>query len=204
MKNDSNSDFVKCDICNIYEIYLVTDSFGIESGLYCCSKQHHFCENCIDEDLMKKIIRYLKGATEIRLIPKHLCPICIKEGKINMGMNEIYQEQAKFEDMLIMKNKNWPDKPLADFDTKEQALFSKELALLLYQEVGEFVNAVGNYKMHKSQQDNSDPKEVREEISDMFIFVLDMALTHKMSVEDLLAEVSKKQAKNLERQQKGY
>jgi NTP pyrophosphatase (non-canonical NTP hydrolase) len=197
---NSNPDFIKCDICKVYEIYCVAESLGPESGLYCCGN-HYFCVNCIDEELKleAEYVNFITG-----FVPKKLCPICVKEGKINMSINEIYQEQARFEDMLIMKNKNWPDKSLVDFDTKEQALFSKELALLLYQEVGEFVNAVGNYKMHKSQQDNSDPKEVREEISDMFIFVLDMALTHKMSIEDLLAEVKKKQAKNVERQQKGY
>lgn len=119
-------------------------------------------------------------------------------------INNIYNEQAVFEDMLLMKSKTWPNKPLNEFDRKEQTALSKELALYLYQEVGEFVNAVGNYKMHKSQQDGSDPKEIREEIADLFIFVLDMALTHKMTIEELLAEVEKKQTKNFERQKKGY
>jgi len=117
---------------------------------------------------------------------------------------KLYQKQAEFEDMLIMKIKALPNKPLLDFDKKEQASFSKELALLLYQEVGEFVNAVGNYKLHKTQEDGSDAKEIKEEIADLFIFVLDMALTHKMSATELLETIEKKQNKNFDRQKNGY
>jgi NTP pyrophosphatase (non-canonical NTP hydrolase) len=117
---------------------------------------------------------------------------------------KLYNKQSEFEDMLIMKIKALPKKPLAEFNEKEQASFSKELALLLYQEVAEFVNAVGNYKLHKTQEDVTNVKEVKEEIADLFIFVLDMALTHKMSATELLEVIEKKQKKNFDRQTSGY
>jgi len=117
---------------------------------------------------------------------------------------KLYNKQSEFEDMLIMKIKTLPKKPLTEFNEKEQASFSKELALLLYQEVAEFVNAVGNYKLHKTQEDIANAKEVKEEIADLFIFVLDMALTHKMSAAELLEIIEKKQKKNFDRQNNGY
>jgi NTP pyrophosphatase (non-canonical NTP hydrolase) len=117
---------------------------------------------------------------------------------------KIYNTQAEFEDLIINKVKSLPKKKLIDFDKKEQASFSKELALLLYQEVGEFVNAVGNYKLHKTQEDNSNIKEIKDEIADLFIFVLDMALTHKMTAKELLQQVEQKQNKNFDRQKNNY
>lgn len=117
---------------------------------------------------------------------------------------DIYLRQEEFENLLISKSNSLPDKLLKDFDKKEKTSFSKELALLLHQEISEFINAVGNYKLHKTQQDGKDIKEVKEEIADMLIFVLDMALTHNMTAEELLEEVSRKQDKNFERQRTGY
>jgi len=116
----------------------------------------------------------------------------------------IYQKQENFENLLIFKSDNWPKKELKDFDKKEKTAMSKELALLLHQEISEFIDAVGNYKSHKTQQDGKSIKEIREEIADMFIFVLDAALTHNMSSSDLLEEVEKKQKINFERQETGY
>jgi NTP pyrophosphatase (non-canonical NTP hydrolase) len=116
----------------------------------------------------------------------------------------IYSKQEEFENLLIFKSKSLPDKLLKNFDQKEKTAFSKELALLLHQEISEFINAVGNYKLHKIQQDGKSVKEIKEEIADMFIFVLDMALTHNMTAEELLNEVIKKQDKNFERQRTGY
>jgi NTP pyrophosphatase (non-canonical NTP hydrolase) len=118
--------------------------------------------------------------------------------------DSIYKKQEEFENLLISKSSYWPNKELKDFDKKEKTNFSKELALLLHQEISEFINAVGNYKHHKLQQDGKSPKEIKEEIADMYIFVLDMALTHNMSASELLDEVAKKQEKNFERQRTGY
>ena len=123
---------------------------------------------------------------------------------MNEKFADIYLEQEKFENFLISKSSNWPKKPLRDYDKKEKTVFSKELALLLHQEISEFINAVGNYKTHKTQEDGKSEKEIKEEIADMFIFVLDMALTHNLSSDDLLNEVQKKQIKNNERQKTGY
>jgi NTP pyrophosphatase (non-canonical NTP hydrolase) len=123
---------------------------------------------------------------------------------MDSNFNEIYSRQEEFEDLLIFKIKSLPDKRLRDFDDKEKTNFSKELALMLHKEIGEFLDAVGNYKLHKTQKDGKNIKEVKEEIADMFIFVLDMALTHNMTTEELLKEVSKKQDKNFERQRTGY
>jgi NTP pyrophosphatase (non-canonical NTP hydrolase) len=106
--------------------------------------------------------------------------------------------------MLIAKGNKWPNKPLKEFNEKERTDFSKELALLLHQEISEFINAVGNYKTHKTQRDGKGPKEIKEEIADMFIFVLDTALTHDMTSSELLLEVAKKQKINFERQESGY
>ena len=118
--------------------------------------------------------------------------------------SEIYSKQEEFENLLISKSSSLPDKQLKDFDKKEKTQFSKELALLLHQEISEFISAVGNYKLHKTQQDGKDVKEIKGEIADMYIFVLNMALTHNMTAEELLDEVSKKQTINFDRQKTGY
>jgi NTP pyrophosphatase (non-canonical NTP hydrolase) len=123
---------------------------------------------------------------------------------LDQKFSDIYSRQEEFENLLISKIDSLPKKLLKDFDRKEKTSFSKELALLLHQEISEFINAVGNYKLHKTQQDGKDVKEIKEEISDMMIFVLDMALTHNMTSEELLDQVSKKQDKNFERQRVGY
>lgn len=123
-----------------------------------------------------------------------------------MIFQKLYEEQARFEDFVIMKTKSmsWPNKPLKEFDENERIAFSKELALYLYQEIGEYVNAVGNYKMHKSQREQMKIKDVREEVADIFIFAMDLALTMEMSGNDVLSEIKKKQEKNFKRQETGY
>lgn len=117
---------------------------------------------------------------------------------------KIYTNQEEFENMLIKKSSSWPNKDLKDFDDKEKTAFSKELALLLHVEVSEFIEAVGNFKMHKTKQDGKGIKEIKGEIADMFIFVLDTALTHNMTAKDLLEEVKSKQEINFNRQKTGY
>lgn len=117
---------------------------------------------------------------------------------------DIYEIQRKFEDLIIKKSPHWPDKKLEDFNDKEKVAYSKELALYEHQELAEFINAIGNYKMHKQTRDKTKIKEVKEEIADNFIFILNFALTYNMSAEDLLKEVAKKQKKNFERQKSGY
>ena len=97
----------------------------------------------------------------------------------------IYALQEKFENLLISKTGNWPDKTLADFDRKDKTKFSKELAFLLFLEIAEFMGAVGNFKSHKKQEDGKDEKEIKDEIVDMFIFVLNTALTHNMTAAEL-------------------
>jgi len=123
------------------------------------------------------------------------------------SFDEIYKKQEEFENLLIRKyseGKQWPNKPLSEFNKKEKTAFCKDLALLLYQEVGEFVNAVGNYKTHKTQEDGKDEEEIKEEIADMLIFVLNMALTYNMMSQELIDEVEKKQKINFNRQETGY
>jgi len=121
-----------------------------------------------------------------------------------MSFQELYDKQTEFENMILMKSKSWPHKPLTEYNEQEKISLSKELALYLYQEIGEYVNAVGNYKMHKQQRDEMKIKDVREEISDIFIFTLDLALIMGMSAEDVLEEIRKKQEKNFNRQKSGY
>jgi len=123
---------------------------------------------------------------------------------LDSKFSAIYTKQEEYENLIIFKSKSLPDKQLKDFDQKEKTAFSKELALLLHQEISEFINAVGNFKLHKTQKDVTDVKEVKEEIADMLIFVLDMALTHNMTAEELLNEVIRKQDKNFVRQHTGY
>ena len=41
-----SSDYLTCQICGNYEICLITDPPGLESGLFCCSNGHTFCKNC--------------------------------------------------------------------------------------------------------------------------------------------------------------
>jgi NTP pyrophosphatase (non-canonical NTP hydrolase) len=121
-----------------------------------------------------------------------------------MLFEKLYDNQAKFEDLVILKSKSWPKKPLKEFNENEKIAFSKELALYLYQEIGEYVNAVGNYKMHKSQREEMNVKDVREEIADILIFAMDLALIMDMTGEDVLNEIKKKQEKNFKRQETGY
>lgn len=117
---------------------------------------------------------------------------------------EIYEVQEDFENLIIKKSSAWPDKLVKDFNDKEKVSLSKELALLLNLEISEFIGAVGNYKHHKTTPDGKGPKEVKKEIADMFIFVLNMALTHNMTAEELLNEVIEKQEINFNRQKNGY
>jgi NTP pyrophosphatase (non-canonical NTP hydrolase) len=115
----------------------------------------------------------------------------------------LYKRQEEFENLLISKG-DWSNRLLHEFDKKQKTKFSKELAFLLFLEVAEFMGAVGNYKSHKTQEDGKDEKEIKVEIVDMFIFVMDMALTHNMTAAELLEEVRKKQEINFERQATGY
>lgn len=41
-----SSDYCECQVCKMYEICLVTDGFGKESGLYGCQNGHTFCKEC--------------------------------------------------------------------------------------------------------------------------------------------------------------
>jgi NTP pyrophosphatase (non-canonical NTP hydrolase) len=126
------------------------------------------------------------------------------EFKDTTQFKDVYEKQSIFEDLILMKSKTWPKKPLKEYDEKERVSFSKELSLYLYQEIGEYVNAVGNYKMHKTQADGKPVKDVKEEIADILIFALDLALVNGMTAEELLTEIAKKQDKNFKRQQNGY
>ena len=121
-----------------------------------------------------------------------------------MTFEEIYQKQKEFEDFIIKKSPDWPDKKLEEFNNEERVAYSKEMALYEYQEIAEFINAVGNYRMHKFTKDKSKVKDIKEEIADNFIYILNFALTHKMTAQELLDAVHKKQKKNFARQEKGY
>jgi NTP pyrophosphatase (non-canonical NTP hydrolase) len=140
--------------------------------------------NLIQAAFLHKIYNDLKGGT--------------------MNFEQLYEKQREFEDLILMKSKSWPNKPLKDYDEKEKIAFSKELSLYLYQEIGEYVNAVGNYRMHKQKADNKPVKDVKEEIADIMIFALDLALVNGMNAEELLQEITKKQDKNFKRQMSGY
>lgn len=122
---------------------------------------------------------------------------------VDSKFEELYARQEEFENLLISKNK-LSNKLLNEFDKKEKTKFSKELAFLLFLEIAEFMGAVGNFKTHKTQEDGKNEEEIKEEIVDMFIFVMDIALTHNMTAAELLEEVRKKQQKNFDRQASGY
>jgi len=117
---------------------------------------------------------------------------------------EIYEKQLEYENIVIKKSKDWPDKDLKDFTEKEKNSFSKELCLYLYQEVAEYVNAVGNYKMHKTAKDDSNPEDIKSELADIFIFAMDLALIQGITLEELLIIIKNKQQKNFDRQRNNY
>jgi NTP pyrophosphatase (non-canonical NTP hydrolase) len=123
---------------------------------------------------------------------------------LDSKFSRIYEKQEEFENLLISKSGQFSDKKLSEFDKQEKTKFSKELSLLLFLEVSEFISAVGNYKTHKIHEDGKSVKEIKDEIADMFIFVLNTALTHNMTAQELLEEVEKKQKINFERQNSGY
>jgi NTP pyrophosphatase (non-canonical NTP hydrolase) len=129
--------------------------------------------------------------------------------KKDANFDDIYSRQLIFENMLIKsinqkKPGSLPNKQLSEFDEEEKASFSKELAFLLNKEVSEFIDAVGNFKLHKSQKDGKSQKEIKDEIADIFIFTLNTALTYNMTPQELLDEVEKKQNKNFDRQKNNY
>jgi len=121
-----------------------------------------------------------------------------------MELKTIYEKQLEFENLIIAKTNKWGQKKLEEFTEEEKIAFSKELCLYLYQEVAEYVNAVGNYKMHKVQKDVSDRESIKGEIADIFIFAMDLALTQKISYEELIDILQKKQQKNFDRQKNNY
>lgn len=121
-----------------------------------------------------------------------------------MGFNEIYEKQIDFENLILSKSKTWPNKKISEFDEKEKVSFTKEMILYTHQELSELISAVGNYKMHKTKRDNPNYKEIPEEIADCFIFILNLAITHNLTAEQLLEVVSQKQMKNFKRQEEGY
>lgn len=121
-----------------------------------------------------------------------------------MNMKEVYEKQREFEDLVIGKSKGWPSKPLSEFTEEEQVTYTKELILYLIKETTELLDAVGNFKMHKTKRDNPNYKEIPEEIADCLIFVLNLALTHGLTYEQLIEVVKMKQDKNFKRQEEGY
>jgi len=117
---------------------------------------------------------------------------------------KLYKEQIEFENLVVHKSRHWPTKPLSEFTEEEKIKFSKELALYLYIEIGEYVQAVGNFKTHKSTKEETDIKNAKEEIADIIIFALDLAIVLDMTAEEILEEVEKKILKNFKRQHSGY
>jgi len=121
---------------------------------------------------------------------------------------KIYENQRIFENMIINKSKFYGgdqgNKDLKDLNDKEKTTLMKELILYLIKETTELLDAIGNYKMHKSKKDDPKVKEIPSEIADCFIFVLDFALVHGLSHEDLLKAVQEKQEINNQRQKNGY
>lgn len=115
----------------------------------------------------------------------------------------IYEEQLTFENWIIKKC-GFANKDISEFDDKERVALCKELSLMLHLEISEFLNALGNYKKHKQSKDTTNIKDAKEEIADIIIFALDLALTMQMTSEELLEAIKKKQVKNFERQRTGY
>ena len=118
-----------------------------------------------------------------------------------MEFKEIYGKQLEFENLITSKIFK---KKLNEFSEKEKTDWSKELCLYLYQEVAEYVNAVGNYKTHKTKKDFSNPENVKGEIADIFIFAIDLALTMGISYDELVDIIMKKQEMNFDRQRNNY
>lgn len=117
--------------------------------------------------------------------------------------SDIYKRQEEFEDLIIDKHLSY-NKPLREFDRKERVDLSKELCLYLHTEISEYVNALGNYRHHKTKNDSAKIKDVKEEVADMFIYVMDLALTVGMTANEVLDKISKKQDVNFKRQEEGY
>jgi len=118
--------------------------------------------------------------------------------------HNIYEKQREFENLIISKSKSLPNKLLSEFDEKEKVAFSKELILLTHTELGELIDAIGNFKLHKTQKDSGEGKSVIDEIADCLIFILNLSLTHGFSSEQLLEAIEKKQQINFKRQEEGY
>jgi NTP pyrophosphatase (non-canonical NTP hydrolase) len=122
-----------------------------------------------------------------------------------MDFKEIYEKQFEFESMIVKKSKFFNEnKELADLNDKEKTSLMKELILYLIKETTELLDAIGNYKMHKTKKDDPKIKEIPSEIADCMIFVLDFALIYGLSAEDLLKAVAEKQKINFQRQENGY
>jgi len=115
-----STDYVECDICKTYEICLITDVFGPESGLFTCG-EHHFCKQCITKPHLEQILAIYDGfdedEDELPWVPKELCPVCQKnaiteeqENKLHKDINMIFHQlwtQAAAQDGYVKHR--WED-----------------------------------------------------------------------------------------------
>ena len=83
-----SSDFIECDCKCGYEICLISECLGPESGLYSCKKGHVFCINCAKASAASpaaatKLIKDIENCYDpegydsaVDWVKEDLCPIC--------------------------------------------------------------------------------------------------------------------------------
>lgn len=77
--------------------------------------------------------------------------------------------------------------------------FIRESALGIYTELGEALAVDKSWKTWKKVSNNFDEKDLKEEIADIWIFLINYTLANNISCDEILEEINKKQMKNFER-----
>ena len=74
-----SSDYMTCEVCHCYEICLITEPTGTESGLYSCEEGHVFCKDCFPEFHDKALAFEQEQGEYHDEVPAQECPICQKQ-----------------------------------------------------------------------------------------------------------------------------
>jgi NTP pyrophosphatase (non-canonical NTP hydrolase) len=89
-----------------------------------------------------------------------------------------------------------------DIPAKEQ--YTKDTILYLLEETHELLREI-NFKTYKKVRKPVNQQNIEEELSDIYLFFMNLCLVWDVSIDDLLEAVSKKQQINTERiQNKDY
>ena len=115
---------------------------------------------------------------------------------------------------MLDKQKEFQNKLGYDFDKmtiKEKAEYAKEMSLWVQNEINEMIHEIPFAKHWSKKYDNWDDEKIaeqiqlsKEEITDAFLFMMNIFLCLGMTEDDILNEFCKKNKINIDRQNNGY